>query len=218
MCMEKWMADYCRRMKAEFGSRVRFIGLQGSRARCEGSESSDIDVVCILDALVPDDLRRYRAALDGIECRELVCGFLSGWEELERWETADFFTFYYDTLPFAGSLESLKNRIDAAAVERAVRIGAGNIYHGCVHNMVHERSDEVLRGLYKAASFVLRAAVYLQCGKYARKSAELMHLLEPSDREILKMHIGLKKGASVEFDKMSDALFVWAQRYLKEEY
>ena len=44
--------------------------------------------------------------------------------------------------------------IGESAVNRAIKIGACNIYHGCVHNMLHEKSEDILRGLYKSASFV----------------------------------------------------------------
>lgn len=60
--LEVWLADYVRVMRSAFGGRVRFIGIQGSRARGEAAEGSDIDVVLILDRLDFDDLRRSRAA------------------------------------------------------------------------------------------------------------------------------------------------------------
>lgn len=215
MNIEKWMAEYCRRIKEAFGDRIRFIGLQGSRARGEANEQSDIDVVCVLDVLTVDDIMRYREALDGIEKRELVCGFLSGWNELQHWDTADLFMFLNDTLPFEGSLEALRDKIDAASVERAARSGAGNIYHGCVHNMVHARDGEVLRSLYKAAAFVLRALAYLRTGKFAHKNNDLLNLLDSEDREILQTLVELKNGAGIDFDEMSEKLFSWSQNHLK---
>ena len=64
MEIENWMKQYCGAVRAAFGDRVRYIGLQGSRGRGEAGPDSDIDVVLILDELTPADLETYRAAPD----------------------------------------------------------------------------------------------------------------------------------------------------------
>ena len=66
-----------------------FIGLQGSYARGEATETSDIDVVFILDELRANDLKIYSDMLDALPNRELVCGFVSGKAELYGWESSD---------------------------------------------------------------------------------------------------------------------------------
>ncbi len=63
--------------------------------------------------------------------------------------------------------------VDETTVNRAIKIGACNIYHGCVHNMVHEKSEDILRGLYKSASFVVQAIAFKQTGKYIKYQCEL---------------------------------------------
>ena len=63
------------------------------------------------------------------------------------WEPSDLFQFYYDTTPIKGTLDILLEKIDKQAVKRAIKIGACNIFHACVHNFVHEKSDEILRSL-----------------------------------------------------------------------
>lgn len=214
MNMDAWMAEYLRRMEAAFGKRLRFIGLQGSRARGEAGEDSDIDVVCVLDVLGPQDVTAYRAALEGIERRNLVCGFLSGWEELRGWEPSELFQFCLDTLPVKGNLDALLEKVGAGDVARAVRIGAGNVCHGCVHNMVHARNLGALRELYKAAEFAFRAAHYLRSGAYVRTNAELMPLLPAEEREILGTAMALRAGETPDFDKASGALLGWAQGVL----
>lgn len=107
-----------------FGERLWFAGLQGSRGRGEETEESDIDLVVILDELTPGDIRTYDKMLDGLPDRELACGFLSGKEELFRWEPSDLFQFYYDTRPIVGSLDELLGRIDEEAVRRACKCQA----------------------------------------------------------------------------------------------
>ena len=58
-----WMAAYIEAVRAAFGDRVRYIGLQGSRGRGEAGPDSDIDVVCILDSCSLRDLEIYRELL-----------------------------------------------------------------------------------------------------------------------------------------------------------
>lgn len=54
--IESWLPLWSRAVLDEFGDRVRFLGIQGSRARGEAREDSDIDVVTVLDQLAPEGL------------------------------------------------------------------------------------------------------------------------------------------------------------------
>ena len=209
-----WIDQFLTALRDTFCDRVRFVGLQGSYGRGEATETSDIDVVVILDELSPSDIRVYNAMLDMLSHRELICGFLSGRDELLNWEPSDLFQFYYDTKPLYGSLDELLPLLDTAAVERAVRIGAGNVYHGCVHNMLHEKREDLLRGLYKSASFVVQAIAFLQTGRYIRSQSELLTSVSPSEWVIVDTFLRLKNGGAVDFDKMSEALFVWSRNRL----
>ena len=209
-----WLDEFVDNLDAIFGSRVWFVGIQGSYARGEATSASDIDVVVILDKLTADDIKRYNDMLDTLPQRELVCGFLSGKEELLCWEPSDLFQFYHDTRAIKGSLDSLLLCIDGAAVDRAIKIGACNIYHGCVHNMLHEKSEDTLRGLYKSASFVMQAVIFERNGKYVSSQKTLLDLAAANEREIIETFISLKNGGAVEFDKMSRALFEWSKELI----
>lgn len=103
-----WMAQFCQAVKDEFGGRIVCIGLQGSRGRGEEREDSDIDMVVVLDRVELEDLDRYRRVVANLPCRELLCGFVSGKEELLAWEPGDLFQFYHDTAPVVGDLEFLR--------------------------------------------------------------------------------------------------------------
>ena len=209
-----WLKNFTETLDKTFGNRVFFIGLQGSYARGEATESSDIDVVVILDELTPFDIRAYSEMLDGLESRELICGFLSGKDELISWEPSDLFQFYHDTKAIIGNLDALIPLLDAEAVRRAVKIGACNVYHGCVHNMVHEKDGEILRGLYKSASFAAQAIVYEQTGRYFSSLRELLTAASPDDAVIIETFLHLKNGVAVDFDKMSESLFNWAKKHI----
>ena len=86
MEIENWMKQYCGAVRAAFGDRVRYIGLQGSRGRGEAGPDSDIDVVCILDSCSLQDLETYRAAVKDLPDRDKLCGFVSGTAELAAWD------------------------------------------------------------------------------------------------------------------------------------
>ena len=211
-----WMDGFLKALNENFENRVWFVGLQGSYGRGEATETSDIDVVVILDELFASDIQKYNAMLDTLPHRELICGFLSGKNEILNWEPSDLFQFYYDTTAIKGSLDELLAFIDETTVNRAIKIGACNIYHGCVHNMLHEKSEDVLKGLYKSASFVVQAIVFTQTGKYIKHQKDLLGVVSTDERSIVENFLKLKNGENVEFEVMSNTLFSWAKKQIVE--
>ncbi len=214
IAIKPWLEQFSKALHASFGERVWFVGLQGSYGRGEATETSDIDLVVILDELSPADIGAYHAMLDTLPHRELVCGFLSGKSEILNWEPSDLFQFYHDTVPLQGNLDALLSLIDEDAVKRAIKIGACNIFHGCVHNMLYEKSEEILKGLYKSASFVVQAICFRQTGRYIRHQKDLLPLVSESDAGIVQTFTELKNGGAADFKKMSETLFVWAQNLI----
>lgn len=211
--ISSWMDKYLQALDEKFGDRVWFVGLQGSYGRGEATEKSDIDIVVVLDELSACDIRNYNAMLDTLPNRAQICGFLSGKEEILHWDPSDLFQLYYDTKPIRGSLDELLKRIDSVAVDRAIKIGACNIFHGCVHNMLYGKSEEVLRGLYKFASFVVQAICFKQTGRYISRQQDLLEIVGSDERAIVETFIALKNGGEVDFDGMSEILFAWAQKW-----
>jgi len=211
-----WMQDFLHTLNETFANRVWFVGLQGSYGRGEATETSDIDVVVILDELYASDIQKYNAMLDALPHRDLICGFLAGKDELLNWEPSDLFQFYHDTTPIKGSLDELLTFIDEAALRRAIKIGACNIYHGCVHNMLHEKSDEILYGLYKSASFVVQAIAFKQTGKYIKHQKDLLGVVSDDERKIIEIFLKLKNGDTAQFGTMSEFLFAWAKKQITE--
>ncbi len=211
-----WMNDFLQKLNHTFENRAWFVGLQGSYGRGEANETSDIDVVVILDELSASDIQNYNTMLDALPHRELICGFVSGKDELLNWEPSDLFQFYYDTTPIKGSLEELLAVIDESAVNRAIKIGACNIYHGCVHNMLHEKSEDILKGLYKSASFVVQAIAFMQTGKYVKHQRELRDVVSTEEMVIVDTFLNLKNGGTADFNSMSEALFAWSKKWINE--
>ncbi len=210
-----WMDLFLKGLDEHFCGRVWFVGLQGSYGRGEATENSDIDMVVILDELTTDDIQTYDDFLDTLPHRELLCGFLSGKKEILNWDPADLFQFYYDTTPIKGCLDELLRVLDETAIRRAVRTGACNIYHGCVHNMLHEKSEEILRSLYKSASFVVQAIAFMQTGKYVKYQKDLLGVVSADEKAIVSTFLALKNGANVDFNAMSETLFKWASKLIE---
>ena len=212
--IDLWIKDFLRALDGTFGDRVGFVGLQGSYGRGEASEDSDLDMVVILDQLTADDLVQYRRMLSTLPHREKQCGFLSGWGELMDWDPSDLFQLYYDTVPISGSLDAVRPLLTTDTVKRAIKMGACNIYHGGVHNMLYGHSDRTLLGLYKAATFVCQAICYQQTGVYHRSRGELVKNLSTDEREIVDTFSSLKNGCDMDFDALSFRIFSWAGKWI----
>ncbi len=211
-----WIKNFLQTLNETFANRVWFVGLQGSYGRGEATETSDIDIVVILDELSAMDIQTYNNMLDTLSHRELICGFLSGKKEIMNWEPSDLFQFCNDTTPIKGSLNEVLTLVDESAVNRAIKIGACNIFHGCRHNMLYEKSEDILRGLYKLASFVVQAIAFKQTGNYISHQKELLQVVSSDERFIVETFLKLKNGRTVDFKLMSETLFVWSKKWIIE--
>ena len=212
-----WMKNFLKSLNETFANRVWFVGLQGSYGRGEATETSDIDVVVILDELSAMDIQTYNDMLDTLSHRDLICGFLSGKSEILNWEPSDLFQFCHDTTPIQGSLDEVMAVIDESVVNRAIKIGTCNIFHGCVHNMLYEKSEDILRGLYKSASFVVQAIAFKQTGNYIIHQKDLLQVVSFDERVIVETFLNLKNGGTVEFNLMSETLFAWSKKWIAEK-
>ena len=214
--IKTWIDLFLKALNQTFENRVWFVGLQGSYGRGEATETSDIDVVVILDELSAMDIQAYDDMLNTLSHRELLCGFLSGKKEIMNWEPSDLFQFCHDTTPIKGSLNEVLTLVDESALNRAIKIGACNIFHGCVHNMLYEKSEDILRGLYKSASFVVQAIAFKQTGNYISHQKELLQVVSSDERDIVETFLNLKNGETADFTLMSETLFAWSKKWIAE--
>ncbi len=214
--IKDWMNEFRVRLKDVFADRIWFLGYQGSYGRDEANERSDIDIVVILDEVNPQDIIAYRDLIQSLPERGIMCGFFSGKDEIMRWEPSDLFQFCYDTTSVQGKLDDVLSLVHADDVHRSIRIGLCNLYHGCVHNMLYERSDELLRALYKSTAFVLQAMHFCDTGDYVRAHCDLLARIAREDAELLKRAIELKNGAGVDFQPMSNDLFRWIRAKMRK--
>lgn len=214
--VNQWMEQYQHTVKKTFGSRILFIGLQGSYSRSEATENSDIDVVLILDKVSLTDIKQYKRAIKTLPCSSQICGFVSGKEELAGWYRPDLFQFYHDTSPYYGNLDAIIPTITKGDARSAVLIGACNLYHMCSHNYLHSDNMDTLKTLYKAAFFILQAKHYLESGNYIRSHAELKNVLSGKDMEVLQYaeHLKAADGPPVSPEQYSELMLQWTSELI----
>lgn len=213
--IDEYLQIFTEKLKQEFGTRLVFVGLQGSFRRNEATDQSDIDVVAILDTMNAEDVKRYDAAVFALPGRDRLCGFVSGLPELEHWDRGELFSFCLDTRWVYGQKDLLDRLAQQGYPVGAAHTGACSIYHACCHNMLHEKSALMLKELYKSAVFVLRALWYLQNNELISTRTQLKDRLKGRDQDVLLLAERAKNepGAflsSDDFEQASGVLFTWA--------
>lgn len=205
-----WTTQFSTVMQEAFGSRLVFLGIQGSRGRGEATAESDIDVVVIFDQVDLPTLQQYDQVVSQLPDRELLCGFVSGKEELLCWNKMELFQFYHDTVPLLGSLDFLLPQIHLRDIRLFIHTSACAIYHQCSHNYLHAKSPAVLKSICKTAFFLLQAKHYEQTGIYRSKRAELYPALPPEEQAILD---GTQQLAETKetFDQLSEQVLCWSK-------
>ena len=178
------------RLRAQFGDRLVYVGLQGSYMRGEATETSDIDPMVVLRDVSAADLRAYRAMVEAMPSPELACGFLCGQAELMHWNALEAFHLLHSTRDVLGELAPLLPAYTRDDVRAYVKLGAGNLYHGAVHRYVHgtpERLRAALPGMAKSAFFLLQDAAWLEKGVFAENRRALLPLLRAEDARLLAL-------------------------------
>ena len=82
--------------------------------------------------------------------------------------------------------------------------------------MLHEKSEDILRGLYKAASFVVQAIAFKQTGNYIKQQKDLIQVVSSDEQAIVEAFMSIRNGETVKFDLMSEMLFVWSKKWIGE--
>ncbi|MDE6281740.1 MAG: nucleotidyltransferase domain-containing protein [Oscillospiraceae bacterium] len=197
--IESWMKELAGKLTDEFGSRLLFLGLQGSYGRGEATEDSDIDVVTVLDEVELADLDAYRAIVSAMPEGEKACGFLCGGLELKSWPKYDLLGVARDTRDVYGSLAELLPPLNRNDWADAVAVGASGLYHAAVHTYLYgerEKRPQFLANAHKSIFVVLRAQHALRPGENVRAKKDLLTRLSGDERKILEC--GLTKHEAEE--------------------
>ena len=209
MDINSFMESFKENLLRIFGDSLLFLGLQGSYGRGEAKETSDIDPVIILQHCGKEEILRYRAYIDTLSEKDILCGFVSSIDELRAWESADRAQLILDTKPVYRNLVELCPRITKDDIRRAVQQGACAIYHASSHNILHARDWSILPELYKSARFTIRMKHYLQTGVYLSAFRELIAVADKEEKTIIET-----QNPNTENDAFM--LLEWASNTIKD--
>ena len=220
--VQLWMQQAVSLLKEAFGSRLLFVGLQGSYRRGEARQDSDIDILTILDTLDVTDLATYRSVLRSLPEGEKACGFTCGREELLAWPPFELFQFARDTDAWYGELDALLPPFDREDTLTGARAGVSGLHHYTAYLFVSgdatTRADD-LKGVYKGFFFAMQMVQYLRSGVYARTKKELLPMLAGDEAELLRLGM---EPASYEERKARDPeslfrlMLTWTGSALRE--
>lgn len=191
--INNWLNTALEKLQEKFAENLLFVGLQGSHNRGEATETSDIDLVVILEKLTFNDLKAYRLIIDNMPSKEKACGFISGKDELQNWSKTDMFQFYYDTKSLYGNLGDIIQPPTIDAIKQSIKISSENLYHSAVHSFVHSNNYlEDLKNLYKMTFFILQAKYFVETNQYIPTKKQLVEYLNGTEKEILNICINNK--------------------------
>lgn len=92
-----WLKEVTQKLRERFAKRLLYCGLQGSYARGENTETSDFDLVVLLDGLDTDDLTAYKQIISSMPENEKMCGFIGAAQVLAAWPKSDLLQFNKET-------------------------------------------------------------------------------------------------------------------------
>jgi hypothetical protein len=185
---QEWTAEAALKLQKTFGPRLLYLGLQVSYGRGEDTESSDIDLVTILDKISLDDLEAHRAVTSTLPEGEKTCGFICEASEFTSWPRHELFPFQMDTTDYHGKLADFMPKVERADIALGLKISASTLLHILRHTYLYGDPNtfpQLLPEARKSAFFIMRVAHYLKTGHYRNSKKALLEALEGRDQEIL---------------------------------
>lgn len=216
--LSAYLADLIARLRAQFGPRLLYVGLQGSYLRGEATPDSDIDVLLVLEDLAYDDLLTYRRLLQDCGQYEKACGFVCGREDLARWNPLEIFHLLHSTKDLVGELSALVPPYGRADAVRYAQLSCNNLFHELCHRTVHggePGAAGALAGMCKSAFFLLQDLHALETGEFAQSRAALLAALSGQDRVVLELDASLRCGEPVDPEAASRLLFAFCRDALR---
>lgn len=205
-------------LRQRFGSRLLYLGLQGSYLRGEATENSDIDIMVILDGMDIADLDTYRAAIASLDHFDKSCGFICSKEDLAKWNPLEICHLLHSTKDYYGVLRGFCPVYTELDIRNFIRLSVGNLYHEICHRYIHAGADASkshLPGTYKGVFFILQNLHYLTHGQFIGAKAELVQSLSGKDRAVLERSMSMARGDAYDFEDSFELLFTWCQETLQ---
>lgn len=216
--IESYISRLTELLKAQFGTRLLYVGLQGSYLRGEATEDSDIDIMVILDQLYVADLDSYRGLIQSLERYDKSCGFICGKKDLENWNPLEIRNLLGSTKDYFGRLGDFVPVYTKEDLRNFVKMSLNNLYHELCHRYIHAdraANEAALPFTYKGVFFILQNLHCLRTDSFMGTRAALLEALEGEDRAILDRAIAMKNGESFAFDDSYALIFNWCRDTLQ---
>ena len=209
--LDEYLRELISQCKSAFGSRLMYVGLQGSYLRGEEKEDSDIDVMVILDDFSVNDMDASRGVLQKIGYYEKSCGFICGRDEMSRWNPLEVCQLKNTTKDLYGTLSEYLP--DAARQDEInyVKFSLGNLYHELCHRYIHtdrEKNSAKFRVTCKGLFYLIQNLYYLESGEFVTTKSNLKGMVSEDDCRALTL-TELPDG--YDFDKAFSFLFAGCQ-------
>lgn len=205
-------------LKNQFGSRLLYVGLQGSYLRGEATDTSDIDVMVIIDDLCVADLDSYRSIIVSLDEPDKSCGFICSKTDMAHWNPLEIFHVLNGTKDYYRGLKEFVPAYSESDIRNFIKISLNNLYHEICHRYIHTEQAKNIARLpisYKSVFFILQNLYYLENHKYIPTKAELLPLLSRQNHAVLERAIELNSGIAHDFFDSFELLFTWCQDTLK---
>ena len=212
--IEIYIDNFISLLTQNFGSRLLYVGLQGSYLRNEADEKSDIDIMVILDLLTVKDLGLYRDIVKETGSGERACGFICGKSELMNWNPVEICQLIHTTKGYYGRLAEFVPAHSAEDEINFIKISLNNMYHELCHRYIHssrENNIEKLPNTYKSVFFILQNIHFRQTGNFIQTKQDLLCRLHKEDKEVLQKALEIKNQSTYDFDEAFQILFEWCK-------
>jgi len=177
--VQHWLALLVEKLQQGFGERLLLVVHVGSWARHDANAQSDVDLNVVLDKVAPDDIITYRKMIETMPERQMACGFLGGAEEMKLWPKWELPAFYYGCQVLYGNVAEVIGPVSRKDIFDHIMIQVSGINHAVRHAMIYDEDLEEaatsMKGLYKAAFFVIQGWYLLKYGEYVGKRSELLN-------------------------------------------
>ncbi len=213
-----YISELTARLQKVFGERLIYLGLQGSYLRGEATDSSDIDIMAVIENLSLDDLMLYRHVITDIGDYEKSCGFICGKDELESWNPLESCQLIHTTRDIIGNLSELVPAYTRQDEVNYIKMSAGNLYHELCHRFVHtdhENSVKKLPRTLKPVFFIMQNMHYIESGKFCATKGELLSELKADDKKLLETLLSISNSFDYDFDSVFNAILSFCRRAMK---
>ena len=214
-----WMADVLSQLRETFGTRLQYLGLQGSYRRGEAKETSDIDLIVLLDTVGLADLDTYRAIVHAMPEGDKACGFLCGVRDFKAWPPHELFAFSRDTADHFGRLDDFLPPITRDDIRSGARISASALLHPLTHSYLYanaEAKPAILEQAFKAAFFLMQVVDYLETDQYSGSKHELLARLDGAEKEIIEASLNFPAWLNEHSERQAFAMLInWSRKVMR---